>query len=513
MRSSAKNILFNERPEYFLKWSKAVDVDSEAKFFIEHNYDHIVDVYNRFFRRKAFKESKEFYYSSPFASGIGYPPNNLISMGIVLYAKRKNIDKELILTERNELLAYFGKVSKVTLARLFFTGMLKSSRLLMVFVVSRIFLRPKRFDTPQIIVHSFHDTPFFQGHEYLTDKLPDLSPVAHSHGYDMSFDVNPHFVDFSSVLRFRKRNCFVSLAGLKFWELVGLYFVALRFHFRNLYLFKSFFFGTESHYSEIVYSLAKAKSIARVISSLPEHSRYIMPWENRGYQLAIECEVGGEALVHYSCGLLSKVSTEYFSYRYLKHEPTASLLAMSRKVKDDLLALFPGRQIDVVKSCRVFDPRPISLKVKAIVGQKILVICPIDREMTKLLVEKFGSGVDYQVRFKFHPYNRPPIAQEKIEERKLVHCLQDYSIAIYAGVTTASIEAYFSGLNVYRYHDLNTLSFDTMDSLDVKRIRSIDEVEPYRSVDVYGKLDYYLGLNELDFVSYLERVMKQQELT
>ena len=39
---------------------------------------------------------------------------------------------------------------------------------------------------------------------------------------------------------------------------------------------------------KIFYNILKRKSISKLIKNLPDGSYYLMPWENRGYQLGIE---------------------------------------------------------------------------------------------------------------------------------------------------------------------------------------------------------------------------------
>lgn len=260
---------------------------------------------------------------------------------------------------------------------------------------------------------------------------------------------------------------------------------------------------------KIFYNILKRKSISKLIKNLPDGSYYLMPWENRGYQLGIEKDLNGKKLIQYSCGILAKTGTEYVNYRYLRHSKFAIDITMSKQVKEFLSQLNIERNYDeIVKSPRVFDKK---ITKKAMGNNNILIICPLDYNITYNLLKLFCNKKHYSVKFKFHPYDIPKVDEKIVEKRALSECLKDYSIAIYSGFTSAIFEVYFTGLKVFRLYNLNALSLDPMSNFDVKEIRTIDDVNNHESVksEASNLQNYFIGLSEQEFTEYINKLIRK----
>ncbi len=497
------HICFNEDDAYFQRIQKQYIVDEGVKEFIEERYDHIVCVWNRFVRMITRKENDYFYYSSPILSGMGYPPDYIITLGIIMYIKN-NIEKHVILhTKKKDLISFFLN-KKFIFAEFIYKSILRTIMVIIHYVFAKIFLI--RIKSPSIVAHSYHHDSFFKDTQYVTSKIPNLFSVAKKRQCSFYHDINPSSFSLKNILNFKKYGCIYSPQYLNLLSIFGLYFQSFYYLIKNKALFKCFYFSTTNHYSKIFFELLKRKSIAKLIHKMTPNSYYIMPFEKRGYQLGIEKDLKGEKLIYYYCGLLSKVTTEYVNYRYLRHHAFSLHFAMSKKVREFLLKLNPNLNIDVVKSPRVF------LSKAATLGEiqetpTVIVICPIDKSITQRIVQLFFHQTEYPLRFKFHPYCPVSITEDKIEQRPLSDCLADYSVAIYEGYTTASMEAYLSGLSVYRLYSPNRISFDTMSDIATKTIKDLDEIEVTPSSISQSLENDYMGISEISFEEYMENLL------
>lgn len=501
------HICFNEDDTYFQRIQQQYVLDKGIKEFIEERYDHIVNLWNRFVRLKTKKENDYFYYSSPILSGLGYPPDYIITLGIIMYIKN-NIDKHVVLhTQKKDLISYFLK-KKFIFAGLLSKSVLNTIILFFHYVFARIFLT--KINSPCIVVHSFHSDSFFQGTQYVSFKIPNLESTMKEKSYSFCYDINPNFFSVKNIIKFKKASCTFSPQYLNILSIFVLYFQSAYYLIKNKMLFKCFYFSNTNHYSKIFFELLKRKSIAKLIYQMSPNSYYIIPWENRGYQLGIENDVKGKKLIQYSCGLLSKISPEFVNYRYLRHHSFALHLAMSKKVREFLLKINPNRNTDIVKSPRVSFPKVAKL-VENNKLPEVIVICPIDELTTQRMVRFFLHQTRYSVKFKFHPYSPVAIAKEKIEQRPLKDCLVDYSIAIYEGFTTASMEAYLSGLSVYRLYNLNRISFDTMSDIAIRTVKRLNEIDAYQHSISESLVNDYLGISEISFDEYIEKLLRQNK--
>lgn len=497
------HICFNEDDGYFQKIQQEYVLDSGIKEFIEDRYDHVVRVWSRFVRLKTRKENDYFYYSSPILSGLGYPPDYIITLGIIMYIKN-NMNKHVILhTQKKDLISYFLN-KKFIFADLLSKSVLKAVVFFIHYAFARILLT--KVNSPSIVAHSFHNDTFFQGAQYVTSKIPNLEYITKAKSYSFCHDINPNFFSLKNIFKFRKHNCIYSPQYLNLLSIFGLYFLSAYYLIKSKVLFRCFYFSTTNHYSKIFFELLKRKSIAQLMQKMPPDSYYIMPWENRGYQLGIEKALKGKKLINYSCGLLSKVSTEYVNYRYIRHHDFALHIAMSKKVKEFLLRINSKLKVDIVKSPRVFELKlPKQKQNKK--SPEIIVICPIEQAITRRMIQLFLHQTQYSVKFKFHPYCPVAIAKEKIEQRPLSDCLADYLVAIYEGFTTASMEAYLSGLSVYRLCNPNRISFDTMSDIAIKTIKDLNEIDAYQRSISESLVNDYLGVSEIKFNQYMEKLL------
>ena len=502
------HICFNEEDQnYYERIHKTYLLDTKVKKFIEDRYDHIIHVWNRFIRFKTRKENDFFYYSSPIISGLGYPPDYIVSLGIIMYIK-KNRDKHIILhTQKKDLISFFLK-KKFVFSHLFSKSVLNTFIFLIHYIFSKIFLY--KANSPCIIVHSFHNDSFFQGYKYVTSKVPNLDSIAEKNSYKFYHDINPNFFSLRNIFKFRHYKSIYSPRYLNVLSIFSLYFQSVFYLFKNKMLFKCFYFSTNDHYSKIFFDLIKRKSLVKLINKLSADSYFIIPWENRGYQLGIEKDLKAQKLIKYSCGILSKVAPEYVNYRYLRHRDFALHIAMSKKVREFLLKLEPTRKISIVKSPRVFSSKESASKPDDSIN-KVLVICPIDESIARHMIQSFLHQKQYNVKFKLHPYTSIKIPEQKKEKRALSDCFRDYSIAIYDGFTTASMEAYLAGLSVYRFSNPNRLSFDTMDDVDIKTIGDFDQLKVYQPVFDETFYNDYMGFQEIGFYDYIKKLLVKNE--
>lgn len=506
------HICFGEDDCYFSKFESKYNLDKNVKLFIENHYEYIVNLWNRFVRFRCRNEKTNFYYSSPFISGLGYPPNYIISLGIILYIKKHSDKKIILLTKKKELISYFIK------KRYFMPNIIEVKNALKNIVVTVTFLLKyflaffilKKIDSNKhcLVIHSYHDNSFFNSTQYITSKIPDFSKIAREYNTKLYYDINPSFFPIEMIFRFKKYGCVFSPTNLNLVSFFYCYIEAMVHLLKNKILFKSFYFSAENIFNQIFFNLIKVKSISRLINNISDKSLYIMPWENRGYQLGIEKNLNvPKKLLNYSCGLLSKISPEYVNYRYIKHQNFSHHITMSKNVKSFLEKVSPRRKFGIAKSPRIFNVTINSLAKKQ--RKKILVICPIDLESTKRLVKIVLGQDDYDCKIKLHPYVKlEDIPSKYVEKRRLSECLSDYSIAIYSGFTTASMEAYLSGLNVYKFFNPNKLSFDTMDEVNIKEIKDLKEISYWRKIDKLDELmNQYLGVQELDFENYIKQLI------
>jgi hypothetical protein len=513
-KSEEINICFGENTLFFKKISKEYSLDEGAKCFIEQNYEYLVDLWNRFSRNKTKYLNNIFYYSSPLLSGIGYPPHYIISLGIILYIKKRLKGKNVTLhTQRPELISYY--LNKKILSKIFdLYSLFKVLCFIITYLVAKCFLITPRKNKKTIIVHSNHADSFFKPERgYVTSKVPDLSILEKEKGYTVLYDINPNFFTFFNIIKFSSRKIVYAPVYLSFLEIISICFQSAVFTIKNYLLWKSFYFSVDSVYYQIFFNILKRKSIVAMLRQFDNDYKYIMPWENRGFQLGVECDLNSDNLINYECGLLSKTCSEYNSYRHLRHTPSATLLAMSKGSADFLSILGPSSGIDIVKSPRVFY-----LKAKdngCTNKDTVLVICPSDKALTEMMLkDAFNTQHHFNIKIKLHPYDKRKVENKYFESRPLFSCLSDYSIAVFSGVTSASMEVYLAGLKVYRYNNPNWLCFDTLDGIDVSSINSFNEIEA-DCENVENKkmelINYYLGINEIDFVSYLNKQIENDK--
>jgi len=512
-KTEAINICFGEKASFFKKISKEYSLDEGAKCYIEENYEYLVDLWSRFSRKKTKNLDSIFYYSSPLLSGIGYPPQYIISLGIILYNKKKLKSKKVTLhTQRPELISYYlnkKKISKIFDLYSFF----KVFSFIATYLVAKCFLTTPEKNKKTILVHSNHTESFFKPEKgYLTSKVPDLSLLEKEKGYTILYDINPNFFRFFDILKFNRRKIVYAPVYLSFLEILSICFQSVIFTIKTYFLWKSFYFSVDHVYSQIFFNILKRKSIVAMLRQFNDDYKYIMPWEKRGFQLGVECDLNSENLLNYECGLLSKVTSEYHSYRYLRHTPSATLIAMSREVAAFLSKSGPYNEISIVKSPRVF-----CLKAKkngGINNDAVLVICPSDEAHTEMMLTgAFDTQHRFKIKIKLHPYCKLKVDKKYLEPRPLVSCLSDYSVAVCSGITTASTEAYLAGLKIYRFNNPNWLSFDTLDGIDVRNISFFTEIEDdFENIEGQKKelMNYYLGINEIDFVSFLNQIASEK---
>lgn len=505
--SNSIEICFNENTKFYSSVVRSNNIDPGIKTYIENNFEYIVQLWNRFIRFKSFKQSDLFYYSSPIISGLGYPPSSIISLGIILYVKIHRNKNIIIHTQRKELIAYYTKkyLNLIKIKNVFIP--FSTFGFILKYLISKIMLKSMDSNRPKIIIHSHHQSSFFSGGNYITSKFPDISQVTSCNGFDLLYDINPNYFHLHEIFKFRKYGCVTSPICIGFFELLSIYFISIIYWAKNLFLFKAFFLSETNVYSTIFYNILKRRSITKLIKKLPARSYYIMPWENRGYQLGIEKDLEGEKIIQYSCGIILKTGTEYVNYRYLLHCKFGLDVTMSNHVSDFLTKLNPNRRYNIIiKSPRVFN---ISVTANSR-NNNILVICPMDSNITNNLLNLLKGKNDYNVKYKFHPYYRPEVDENIIEERTLSECVKDYSIAIYSGITSAILEVYLAGLNVFKLYNLNGLTFDVMDDFKVKEIKTIKDVtesESDTSITPYLK-NYYLGVSEKDFNDYINELTR-----
>jgi hypothetical protein len=500
------NICFNEEIILFNKVNKNYDIDPEVKVFIENNFDYIVTLWNRFIRYKSMKLDDLFYYSSPIVSGMGYPPRSIVSLGIILYIKKRQKSYMVLHTNRSELIAYYTKsyfrlFSIKELVSTFFSIFFLTS-----FLLSKYIFRSIDKIKPAIIIHSHHHKYNFNKDYYRTSKVPDLSHTTSNNGFNLYYDINPSTFSILDIFKFRKYNCIFSPSQLDIRTVLRVYFQSAVFWYKNLILFKSFFFSETNIYNGIFFNIIKRKSISCVISNIHKKSYYIMNWENRGYQLGVEKDMNGEKIIQYSSGILSKVGTEYCNYRYIKHKNFAINITMSKYVKGFLSKLNRNRDYSIiVKSSRVSKTQNTNIQ-----NTNKLIICPIDKQITKELLKLFHN--DANAIFKFHPYCVLNIDKSRIEKRTLSECLKDYTIAITDGLNTSSIlELLLAGIKVYRVNNQNSILSDYLDGFQLNLEGNLISIKlpinkEYMSE---GLKNYYIGVNEMTFNHFLSNIINQ----
>lgn len=240
-------ICFNEDSSFFYDIKKKNKIDFRVKTYIEDNYEYIIQLWNRFIRFKSCKQSNLFYYSSPIISSLGYPPNAIISLGIVLFIKN-NRNKNIILhTKRKELIVYFTKkyLKFVKIKDLLLQ--LNVIGFILKYWISKIILKPIDTNTRKIVIHSHHHSSFFNNENYITSKFPDLSEVTASNGFGLLYDINPNYFHFRDILKFRKYRCVFSPISLGFYELLSIYIISIIYWVKNIFLFKAFFFRRQMY--------------------------------------------------------------------------------------------------------------------------------------------------------------------------------------------------------------------------------------------------------------------------
>jgi len=501
------NICFNEEFSLFNKVKKNYDIDPDVKVFIEKNFDYIVTLWNRFIRYKSMKLDDLFYYSSPIVSGMGYPPRSIVSLGIILYIKRRQRSYMVLHTKRRELIAYYTK----SYFRLFSIKELVSSFFsiffLTKFLLSKYIFKPIDKRKPAIIIHSHHHKYNFHKDYYLTNKVPDLSHTLSNSDFNLYYDINPSTFSIFDIFKFGKYDCTFSPSQLGLRTVLRVYFQSIIYWFKNLILFKSFFFSETNIYKQIFFNIIKRKSISCLISNIHKKSYYIIDWENRGYQLGVEKDMKGENIIQYSCGILSKVGTEYSNYRFLKHKNYAIDITMSKYVKYFLSQLNRNRDYSII----VKSPRASTVQNGKNQNTNKLIICPSDKHITKELLKLFHN--DDNTIFKFHPYCSLKIEKNRIEKRPLSTCLKDYTIAITDGLNTSSIfESLLAGIRVYRVKNENSVLSDYLDGFQLNIEGNLIRIKlpNNKKAKSEGLKNYYIGANEMTFNNFIKNIINQK---
>ena len=452
----------------------------ELKYFIEENFDFLVKLYNRYIRYCLRKSTPLEYYASPYMNLTGYPSDKFLLFCTKYYNKKYNKNLHINISK-----------DKIIVKLYLYT------KLIFLFLFSFLFFS-KNIKKNSVIIHAFHSDENFNSIPYRTIKSPPLEYFSDKNVYH---DINLSFVSLKSLFKYKKNNIVFSLRYMTFFELMKLHYIALKVYLQNKSINKF-----DISYVDILYTLVKGVSIANLVNDMDKQSIYLHMWENRGYQVVTDFLINKKKKLFFlDLGIAFRLSPEYMMFNYLRHKLKAQFLFMSEYnynlVKHNLgdinYELFKNYRID----CKYYK----SLGKK----NSILLIAPLSLNISKKLYQLIIDNKNLNIKIRLHPYiDKNNFKDEYLEHRNIYESLDDYNTIIYAGMTTAAIELFFQGKEIYKFISDEFIDIDLLvDEGLVSKIKSLNDILLGKSTKVSIKQkNYYMGCDNKN----LKEILKEK---
>jgi hypothetical protein len=419
---------------------------------------------------------------------IGYPSSNMDNFFRYYYNKK-----------------FSKKIKYIKIRNKFASSAYLYFKLLFLFIFSFLFFKKPNNNKKYNIVHAFHSDSDFLNKPYRTTKTPPSEELINDS--TLYHDVNLSFVSLNKLLEYKKHRITLSIRYLSIFTFIILHFTALKVYINSYKLFKLNFLNTS--YCSILYILVKGYSIGSLINSLNKDSRYFNMWENRGYHHILDdIVINHEKNICLDVALIFRFSPQYTMLKTTRRELKSKILCMS-KLNYDLVKNNLGNvNYNFFKNYRI-DCENYNSKGKK---NSILLLSPLSVDVSntlyKLIIDNKNDALNIQIRL--HPYlNKDNYDNKYIEDRNIYDSLDDYDTIVYAGITTASVELYFQGKNVYKFITDEFIDIDMLvDNNLVSKIKSLDEIN--NKINRYNKVDknYYLGCNNKTLKEILEELDK-----
>ena len=456
-------------------------MDRGFKLFVEKRYDFLVELYNRYIKFQLKKNSDIEYYSSPYMNLIGYPDEEFINFCKVYYNKK--FSKNILVNKK-----------KMSFVREFFSYL----KLVIIFVTSPLFFS-KNIKKDSAVVHAFHSNEYFKKKPYVTLKTP---PFEHLKKENVYHDINISFIKIRDLVKYKGHDIVSSIRYLSLMSFIKLHFIAAKSYYSNRKINLM-----SISYSRILYTLVKGKSIANLINKLDESSYYLNMWENRGHNLITDYLIQEpKKSIFLDLGIMFRLSQYYMVLNYQRHQFNSNLLFMSEFNYDLVKKNFNGLNPWFYKNFRI-DNSEIKDKVET---TKILLIAPLSESITDNLYELIGMYNNLDIKIKLHPYTLSKKYEKKyLETRSIYNILDDYSIIIYSGITTAVIELYFQGKEIYKYVNDEFFDIDPLiDNKLVNKIDSLDNIQFNKTSFTDEEKNYYLGYKNKELKDIVKEIIE-----
>jgi hypothetical protein len=513
-----------EEPEFFIKINDRFNLSFDLRDYSEKNYDYICKLWNRYVRFKTKDQSSIFIFSSPLITGLGYPSRYISYLSTLIFIKKNKIKSFFIHTKKNDLIGHFNKkINIIIILKLFFLDFIDVLRMLKKCVQIYFFryqFSQKDINKKTIIVHSYHDDSFIkENNRYITSKIPDLESVTQQYSFSLLYDLNPSFISRSSLKKLKGfPNIITSANNLNFLQFLNIFIQSIWLGFTTRFLFKTFSFEYTSIFSTTFMNILKRRSISLLLKN-KNVKYYLIPWENRGYQLGIEKDLKGDKIVFLSTHLISKVCPEYVNYQFIKRYKRTIHLAMSDFTSRFLKEHVFKKNYIIFRQPRVFDLKETN---KILNNNKILIICGAPYNYTFEILSFLKKNKCYQYKVKPHPMLKiPEEFMDLIEINTLKTCMQNYSHYICQGRTTATMEVFLYSKNIlnipiqfdYNIDLLNNYEIHSLNLKDLPSIESLSDMDKLISLNKEYNLDvnYFLGINEQKIETIIENHIKLHE--
>jgi hypothetical protein len=452
------------------------------KIYIEENFDYLVNLYNRYIRFITRNHSPVEYYASPYMNLIGYPSDEFISFCTLIFNKKFKQRLSINISKKNCIF-----------------NLSQYLKLFFIYFFSKYCLS-KKIDKNSVIIHGFHDDSNFNSTPYTTIKSPPLSYFEKQTVYH---DVNLSFITLKSLLNNKKNNILVSFGFLTLFNFLKIHILATKIYVKNKKIRKKFL---SYSYVDVLYNLAKGYGIAQFIEKLDSDSIYLHMWENRGHQLITDyLLLNSSKLIYLDLGITFRLAPNFTMFNYQKHEFNNQIFFMSEYNYNLVKNNFKKLNYTFFKNYRIDCNPP-----KACTNGNTLLIAPLSLKITDSLYNLIVKNSHFNLKIKLHPYiNKDRYDQKHIEHRSMQELLHDYETIVYAGVTTAAIELFFSGKKVYKFESAEFLDIDPLlDYKLIKRIRTLTDVFlDANTLDCKNNLkEYMLGCHNENLHTILQKV-------
>ncbi|MCT4616231.1 MAG: hypothetical protein N4A49_15340 [Marinifilaceae bacterium] len=444
--------------------------------YVHNNYEHIVEVYNRYISFIFRDKEIDSYYLSPFMNLQGVPSQEFECFCIRYFQKSSG-----------------ANILKTYQKNNFLNPIFKFIKFILVYIFCKISLK-KNQDDNVILIHAFHSSSDLKRDVYSTVK----SPFVDIEGKKVIHDINPSFIKLSEILKLRRKEVICSLVYVSLYSLLSLTIKSIKTYIfcKRVVLKSSILKNFPICFTEIFINYLKYFSYSTVVDSLSSGSIYINFWENRGYQMLADYKMKyPRRNLFVNLSITSKASPEYVLLRKLRQKRRSDLLIMSE---------YNRKILGVNHNYRLFKNYRINFApIFSANNDRILGVSSISQKQSEKLYEEiklYGKGS----KIKFHPYvDNSKFDSSFFENQDIYSAISKYGIVVYSGFTTAAVELLSNMIPVFKLSDKLVTPYDPL--VEENLIKELKNIGKFKIQKIDNNIkDYYLGIRNIEFNNILK---------